>query len=377
MSVIIVSHDQGQRRVALVAEGRLLEYGKELAGEGPQAEAVYLGRVSRVMKALNAVFVRLSPDDEGFLPLEAGQRLRPGDDLVVQVKKPPTGGKSAFLTCDIALAGQYVLLMPRGSAHHVSKRVESEEERQALLDMAGKLSPPDMALVMRESSARAKEQDLRDEVGSLAALWHEIRDKAASASAPSLLHQAPDRLSQMLRDTRPAPQKIISDRQIALKDHEILIEIAQDPFSLYDVEGQLAKALRRKHLLKSGASIVIDPCEAMTVIDVNSAQSVHGRDKEQAVLKVNMEAVADIAWLIRLRNISGIILIDFIDMAAQPSRDALLSHLEQALKDDPIKTVVHGFTHLGMVEMTRRRAGAAHLAQTLDRCPHCQGRGYL
>lgn len=377
MSVLLVAHKEGQRHLALMSEGRLVEYAREAAGEGPQAEAVYLGRVSRVMKALDAVFVRLSGDTEGFLPLPEGQKLRPGDPLLVQVKKPPTGEKAAFLTADIALPGQYVLLMPLGAQHHVSKRVEGEEERQALLALAARLSPPRMALVMRESSLGAGEEEIGEEIAGLLSLWRQIEEGARAASAPALLHAAPDRLSQMLRDAKPAPRKVISDRPLALSDPAVPVELADAPFALHDVEGQLHQALRRRQLLRSGASLVIDPCEAMTVIDVNSAQSTRGREKEQAVLRINLEAADAIARLIRLRGISGIILIDFIDMAQQDSRDALLRHLEAALKEDPVKTVVYGFTRLNMVEMTRRRATSALEGEALGRCPHCQGRGYL
>ena len=378
MSELLIEHRGGLRALALMEQGSLVEYLEEEPAAGPQPEAIYLGKAVRVMKALNAVFVQLAPGVEGFLPfaeIPGGGQPRPGDRLLVQVKKPPQGGKAAYLTADILLAGSLLLLLPFGKAPHVSQRVTDPEDKQRLLALAEALAPSGMALVMREESLRATLEEISAELQQLLARWQEVEARLATAQAPALIAPAPDLLDQLIREQGAKLQRVICDAPDRLPGLPLPVTKQDSPFALFGVEQKLSKALRRKQHLKSGASLVIDPCEAMTVIDVNSAQQSSRREHQSAVMAVNREAAEAIARLLRLRGIGGIVLIDFIDLPSDAEREALAAYMQELLRDDPVKTVVHGFTRLNFLEMTRRRQRRALPAQRLKACPRCRGLG--
>ncbi len=380
MSLLLIECHGAQREIALLEEGRLVEYVMDSHQAGLSAEDIYMGQVGRVMKSLSAVFVRLSGDTEGFLPfheIPGGKAPRPGDRLLVQVKRPPQGSKAAYLTCDISLPGSQVLLMPMSQALRVSKRVMDEDERRRLLLMAKALAPAGCGLVMRQESIGKEADDIRPELDRLFARWQDIQAEAAGRTAPCPIAQAPDALTKLLRELREKPERMVSNQAELLPDLGIAVTHADNPMQLYDVRHQLAKALRRKINLKSGATLVIDPCEAMTVIDVNTAKSALGRDRDKSLRDTNTEAAREIARLMRLRRIGGIVLIDFIDMDAAESRAQVLEALKTALAGDPVKTAVHGFTSLGLVEMTRKKADAPLAAANLRICPACRGTGYM
>lgn len=379
MSELLVEQRGRLRALALLEEGQLLEYHEEAQEEGPRPEAIYLGRAARVMKSLNALFVQLGPGLEGFLPyaeIPGGTRPRPGERLLVQVKKPPQGGKAAYLTADILLAGSLMLLLPLSGAHHVSQRVEDAQDRQRLLALAQQLAPPGMALVMREESLRASREELAAELQQLLDRWQAAERHARQAEVPALVAPAPDLLSQLLREQRGQVTRILTDRPELLPPLHIPVLQQEAPFALHQVEEKLQRAMRRRQHLKSGATLVIDPCEAMTVIDVNSAQQSTRKAHQSAVMATNREAAAAIARLLRLRGIGGIVLIDFIDLHSDEEREALLAHMKELLRQDPVKTVVHGFTRLGLMEMTRRRQQRTLISQRLRLCPHCRGTGH-
>ncbi len=378
MNLLLVQTGADAAEYAAMEDGRLTEYACLRAGATALTEGVWLGKVSRVMKSLSAVFVRLSPQLEGFLPLSEipfETKAQPGDELIVQVRKPPVQGKGPFLSCDVALAGRLAILLPLSRARHVSGRVEDREERERLLSVAGELAPQGMGLVMRAQSAGLTRDAAAAEVAELLAQWTEILKKAAASRAPALLRGSPEPLARLLRDLAYTPEKIVANAEPASLPAGIPLERCPQPFALWGVREQLRKALRRRIYLKSGGTLVVDPCEAMTVIDVNTAQSSSGRDKEASVLALNLEAAQEIARVLRLRRAGGIVLIDFIGMQQEGNREKVLAALEAALKKDRVKTVVHGFTSLGLVEMTRRKADEPLDAETLSLCPACGGTG--
>ncbi|MHC1786682.1 MAG: ribonuclease E/G [Christensenellales bacterium] len=380
MSELLIQVDGARREIALLEEGQLVEYIKDDHQAGLGAEDIYLGQAGRVMKNLSAVFVRLARDTEGFLPfseIPGGVVPHPGDQLLVQVKKPPQGGKAAYLSCDIALPGTLVILMPLSPAKRASKRITDEEEKQRLLALARDLAPQGSGLIMREESQGSQAEPIQMEIDSLWQTWQEIRAEASRRSAPCPIRQAPDALTLLLREARRQPDKLLSNRPDDYRGLGILTQYAENPLQLHEVHHKLNKALRRKVQLKSGATLVIDPCEAMTVIDVNTAQNVLGSDREKALRDTNIEAAEAIARLLRLRRIGGMILIDFIDMQLSDSRAQVLEALKAALARDPVKTAVHGFTSLGLVEMTRKKSQAPLAAETLRTCPLCHGRGHV
>jgi len=353
----------GTPALALTKDRRLLEYWNLDEDLAFKAGAVYLGRAGRVMKSLQALFVTLAPGVEGFLPfdeLAGAPRPEPGEALLVQVKKPPQGGKAAYLTCDIALPGRYAMLLPRGSHAAASKRVP---DKQAMKQLARRLCPEGMGLVLRASAAAAEKEAIAAEIARLKTGWQDLLDRAGRAMAPALLTPAPGILARLLRDERELPEQVITDDERAASGLALPTRVHPDPFGLYGVEQQLHQALRRVVRLPSGGQLVLDPCEAALMIDVNTAQD--GKKAGDLMLRTNLEAANEIARLLRLRRAGGIILIDFIGMDTEAQRAVVQSALEEALKEDRITSEVLGFTRLGLMEMTRKKAEPRLLAQRL------------
>ena len=354
--------------LALTKDRRLLEYWNLDEDLAFKAGAVYLGRAGRVMKSLQALFVTLAPGVEGFLPfdeLAGAPRPEPGQALLVQVKKPPQGGKAAYLTCDIALPGRYAMLLPRGSHAAASKRVP---DKQAMKQLARRLCPEGMGLVLRASAAAAEKDAIAAEIARLKTDWQDLLDRAGRAAAPALLTPAPGILARLLRDERELPEQVITDDERAARGLGLPTRVHPDPFGLYGVEQQLHQALRRVVRLPSGGQLVLDPCEAALLIDVNTAQD--GKKAGDLMLRTNLEAANEIARLLRLRRAGGIILIDFIGMDTEAQRAVVQSALEEALKEDRITSEVLGFTRLGLMEMTRKKAEPKLPAQRLAENDH-------
>jgi len=354
--------------LALIKDRRLLEYWNLDEDLAFKAGAVYLGRAGRVMKSLQALFMTLAPGVEGFLPfdeLAGAPRPEPGQALLVQVKKPPQGGKAAYLTCDIALPGRYAMLLPRGSHAAASKRVP---DKQAMKQLARRLCPEGMGLVLRASAAAAEKDAIAAEIARLKTDWQDLLDRAGRAAAPALLTPAPGILARLLRDERELPEQVITDDERAASGLALPTRVHPDPFGLYGVEQQLHQALRRVVRLPSGGQLVLDPCEAALLIDVNTAQD--GKKAGDLMLRTNLEAANEIARLLRLRRAGGIILIDFIGMDTEAQRAVVQSALEEALKEDRITSEVLGFTRLGLMEMTRKKAEPKLPAQRLAENDH-------
>ena len=354
--------------LALIKDRRLLEYWNLDEDLAFKAGAVYLGRAGRVMKSLQALFVTLAPGVEGFLPfdeLAGAPRPEPGQALLVQVKTPPQGGKAAYLTCDIALPGRYAMLLPRGSHAAASKRVP---DKQAMKQLARRLCPEGMGLVLRASAAAAEKDAIAAEIARLKTDWQDLLDRAGRAAAPALLTPAPGILARLLRDERELPEQVITDDERAASGLALPTRVHPDPFGLYGVEQQLHQALRRVVRLPSGGQLVLDPCEAALLIDVNTAQD--GKKAGDLMLRTNLEAANEIARLLRLRRAGGIILIDFIGMDTEAQRAVVQSALEEALKEDRITSEVLGFTRLGLMEMTRKKAEPKLPAQRLAENDH-------
>lgn len=356
---ILIRHTDGKREIALMEERRLLFFAKE--EEGVQSEQIYLGVVDRIVKGMEAAFVRIGRDQTGFLPWsECFARPRSGEQMLLQIKKPAVGEKAPFLTANIALAGRYAILTPLSPALGVSKKITGEADRAFLLDTALRLSPAGMGLVMRTEALHAPEEDLKDEIRELARQWQEILQARAGAQAPCLIRDRDDRLRRLLRDEHGKIAEILTDSGEDLPTVDIPVRLAENPFDLYNVSSRLEKSLQRKVWLDSGGYLVIDRTEAMTVIDVNSGKYTGGRGgTEQTFLRLNLEATGEIARLMRLRNMGGIILIDFVDMQEEESRLQVRQALENALLDDPVKAVVHDFTSLGLLEVTRKKTEAS------------------
>ncbi|MBQ6804803.1 MAG: ribonuclease E/G [Clostridia bacterium] len=376
MKRLLIQKKGDQRQFALLDEKRLLAFFQEQSG-GVESEQIYLGVVDRIVKGMEAAFIRLDKDTVGFLPFsECKQKPRSGDKMLVQVKRPPTGEKAAYVTADISLAGRTVLFTPLLQRITLSKRIEDESERERLLEIGRRICPEKCGLVMRQESAGATEDEISREMQSLWDKWQQIQEKSFHAKAPCLLETREDILGRILREERGGVDEILCDDESALPPAPCPVRICENSFALYNVQSHLEKSLRRKIWLDCGGFLVIDRTEAMTVIDVNSGKFTGGKSgTENTFLKLNLEAAREIARLLRLRNIGGIILIDFVDMQNEESREKVSAALGESLQDDPVKTVLHGFTSLGLMEMTRKKIETQ--VSPLPICPRCHGTGLI
>ena len=379
-------------RIALLDETRLLEFYQEDTGAQSLVGSVFLGRVERVLPDVKAAFVKLGLRQNGFLPLREAESyhrtsgsasLMTGQDVLVQVKKDPKGEKGAFLTRDIGLPGQYVLLMPKNRFVGLSRRVTGEEDRARAQALGRRIADGRFGLIVRHAALFAPVAEAQAEAEALWQEWCEIEQHAQYVKAPALLHQEPSMISVLLRDYAArhpievlsrleppeTPPQGVTWRTLTAVEMEAAWSAAR-------VEKQVDEALCRRVPLPGGGSLVIDEREALTTIDVNSGSAVTAAGGETLAVEENLRAAAEAARQIRLRNLSGILLIDFIDMQSDADRARVLAAMEQAASDDRVKTVIHGFTSLGLLEMTRKRTRdtlSDTLTQPCDAC-HATGR---
>ena len=371
------------RELAVVENGKLCEYLLDDAASAA-AETMYLGRVERIVPGMKAAFVDVGQVRNGFLPLDERSatamlpRLQTGDRVLVQVKREPQGEKGAFLTRDVTLCGQYVILMPMKRYIGVSSRVE-ESERPTLKNMGTEIAEGRFGLIMRAASLQTAENVIREETDELLSRWETIRRAAPTAHAPSMVYRPRTALDSLLDDYRPRgiDRLVTNDEALAAAMAEELPVTLADS-QLMERAGltrQRDKALERRVWLDCGGTLVIDPCEAMTVIDVNTAKNTGKKELEQTILKTNLEACGEIARQVRLRNLGGIILIDMIDMEREEHRQQVIDALKAALAADRVKTVVHGMTALGLIEMTRKRSRVPLRDEWTRPCHVCRGTG--
>ena len=377
--------DGAQREIAVVEDGKLCEYLLDNPQESG-ADAIYLGRVERVVPGMNAAFVDIGQKRNGFLPLEEKSRsclpvkLQAGMRIPVQIRREAHDQKGAFLSRDLTILGQYTILMPMNRYVGVSAKLTDEAQRQRLIALGKGIAGDRFGLVMRTSAQDADEALIAEEAESLWERWQAIEKQLATAPAPSVISCDDSLLDGIVRDYAPRGiDRIVTDsEEVARQYGSFAAKVEVSSASLMEDAGltdQRNKALERFVWLKSGGSLMIDPCEALTVIDVNTGKFTGSRLLGDTVRKLNLEACNEIARQLRLRNIGGIIIIDFIDMQEENDRLAVLEALQNALMQDRVKTVVHGFTSLGLVEMTRKRSRTTLRDAWSRTCPHCGGSG--
>jgi len=347
---LLTAQDEERSRIALLDQNRLLEYYEESAISDGIVGSVFVGRVERVLPDVKAAFVKIGLKQNGFLPLKEAESyhqtsgsasLMSGQEILVQAKKAPKGGKGAFLTRDISFPGQYVLLMPCNRFVGLSKRITDAEDRQRAKRIGERISQGRFGVIMRHAALFASEEEILGEADELWERWQQIASRACCIKAPALVYAETGMKDALLRD--------YSAR------HE-MIEVGAEMWSALCVEEQIKAALERKVMIPGGGSLIIDEREALQTIDVNSGSNVMAEAASLA-LEENLRAVPEIARQIRLRNLSGIILIDFIDMDTEKERQLVQEAMEKAVADDRVKNVIHGFTRLGLLEMTRKRTG--------------------
>ncbi|HET9700178.1 MAG TPA: ribonuclease G, partial [Burkholderiales bacterium] len=366
---------------------------------------IYMGRVARVLPGMQSAFVDVGLDRAAFLHVEdiwqkrngepakpIERLLREGESIIVQVIKDPIGSKGARLSTQVSVAGRLLVYLPQESHIGISQRIENETERETLRGMLTHLLPPDAGggFIVRTMAESATERELALDIDYLRRQWRDLQERARSAQAPALLYQDLDLSLRVLRDfvsedtarvlvdSRETSQRMRDFAESYMSGMAAKIEHynGQRPlFDLYGVEDEIEKALARRVELKSGGYLIIDQTEALTTVDVNTGGFVGVRSFDDTIFKTNLEAAHVIARQLRLRNLGGIIIIDFIDMDNEDHRAAVLSEFRRALSRDRTRMTVNGFTQLGLVEMTRKRTRESLAHILCEPCPVCQGRG--
>ncbi|HVN45805.1 MAG TPA: ribonuclease G [Steroidobacteraceae bacterium] len=417
---ILVNVAPRETRAAILESGVLQELHIERTSRRGLVSNLYKGRVSRVLPGMQAAFVEIGLERTAFLhaadiaqsastdtlvnsapaslpPVEDIRRLvNCGDDILVQVIKDPIGSKGARLTTFIALPSRYLVYMPRGEGIGVSARIEDEPERARLKTLLGELraaAPQNPGgYIVRTAAQGASAENLREDMAYLAKLWEHVRARCGEVSSGSVVHEDLPLTLRVLRDELArgvsrvlvdAPLEYERMREFVaafMPESAPDIELysgARPIFDLNGIEEEITKALDRKVPLKSGGHLVIDQTEAMTTIDVNTGAYVGHRNLEETIFRTNLEAAVSIARQLRLRNLGGIIIIDFIDMRDEPHRRAVLTALERALAGDRAQTHIVSLSPLGLVEMTRKRTRESLEHLLCKPCPSCEGRGFV
>ena len=405
----LVNFTPQETRVALMQGGVVQELHVERTASRGLVGNVYLGRVVRVLPGMQSAFIDIGLERTAFLHVADiwGQRqngnggegpkpieklLSEGQNLIVQVLKDPIGSKGARLSTQISIAGRLLVYLPQDKHIGISQRIEGEAEREQLREKLQQLVPADEAggFIVRTMAEKAGDEELANDIAYLRKTWAEARNAAVSARPPALLYQDLTLGQRLLRDlVTPETSRIVIDSR---ENYQKLTAFAQEYmpqlmplfkhytgerplFDLHGVEEEIQKALARRVELKSGGYLIIDQTEAMTTIDVNTGGFVGLRNFDDTIFKTNLEAAQTIARQLRLRNLGGIIILDFIDMDSQEHKDAVLAELNRALARDHTRMTVNGFTALGLVEMTRKRTRESLAHVLCEPCPTCGGRG--
>jgi ribonuclease E len=407
--VMVVRETVDRTQIAVVEDGVVVEHYVARSEESSLIGNVYLGRVQNVLPSMEAAFVDIGRGRNAVLysgevdweaaaeggatgPRRIELALKTGDTVLVQVTKDPVGHKGARLTSQVSLPGRYLVYVPGGAMNGISRKLP-DTERSRLKTILKKILPETAGVIVRTAAEGATEEQLTTDVERLQAQWEALSAQAEKAQAPELLHSEPDLLVKIIRDVfnEDFQKLVISGGNAKMTIEKYLAQVApdliarieefpadQDSFAHYRVNEGIAKALDRKVWLPSGGSLVIDRTEAMTVVDVNTGKFVgSGGNLEETVTKNNLEAAEEIVRQLRLRDIGGIIVVDFIDMVLESNRDMVLQRLMECLSRDRTKHQVAEVTSLGLVQMTRKKLGLGLLETFSEACDVCQGRGLI
>ena len=392
--IIIAERDN----IAVVLEnGKVAEFfvnrGENILGD------VYLAQVENVLPSIEAAFVNVGSDKMGFLHAQdvtgkgsLQDKLKPKQKIVVQVVKEPTGHKGPRVTTEISLPGRFLVLMPNEVGVNVSKKITSAKERARLKSVVNLLKPVGIGVIVRTEAEGQTENDIQEDLEILLEKWNNIVTSAESMTPPSLLYRDQDLLYRVIREAcTEDTEEIIVDTGFALnrvqnilqtwhmnKNINVTLYKGSEPLLMaMDIHKEIKAALQMKVNLPSGGYLFIQTTEALTVIDVNSGKFTNSSTQDETILKTNIEAVHEIARQLRLRNIGGMIIIDFIDMTNRLDKLTMMEELELAIESDKAKPQIGQLSDLGLVEMTRHRQGQAVSEIFAKRCPHCQGNGYI
>ncbi|NOX21351.1 MAG: Rne/Rng family ribonuclease [Nitrospirae bacterium] len=422
-SEILINVTFEEVRVGLVEGGQLVELYVEREKEASLVGNIYKGKVLKVLPGMQSAFIDIGLEKAAFLyvadvkadvesyapfldeeeqidlstikartdiPIE--DLIREGQELLVQVSKDPLGTKGARVTSYITIPGRYLVLMPGLDHIGISRRITNEEERNRLKELVEGIKPKGHGLIVRTAAEGAEEEELKQDLEFLLLLWKDIQEKNDRCSAPMMLYSDFDLVLRSVRDlmSHDVERVVIDSKKefqrikefvntyfSKLSDKIELYEGNEPLFDAYGVEPDISRALGRKVWLKSGGYIVIDQTEAMTVIDVNTGKFVGKENLENTILQTNLEAVKEIAYQIRLRNLGGIIIIDFIDMELPENREKVFNAFKEAMKRDKAKNTIFNISELGLIQMTRKRVRESLGRKLCNVCPYCDGKGFV
>ncbi|MGH7845393.1 MAG: Rne/Rng family ribonuclease [Candidatus Binatia bacterium] len=423
---IVVNATPQECRIAILENGALAEMFIERKQERGLVGNIYKGKVARVLPGMQAAFVDIGLEKAAFLhasdisavPEEVSKiltetdeeivfeeakpppyhhvpidrQLSPGQEILVQVAKDPLGMKGARITSHVSLPGRYMVFLPTTKHGGISRRIEDEKERTRLKEIAQALSMENGGFILRTACEGRSKREIQQDLRFLTKLWQRVQQKAASATAPALIHQDLDLIVRTVRDfVTPDTQQVLIDnpkeyrrvqdfvRQFIprLKPTIVRYEGTDPIMDHFGVEAMITKALERKVWLRSGGYITIEHTEGLVAIDVNTGRFVGKRNQEETVLRTNLEAAHEVVRQLRLRNIGGIIIIDFIDMEKASNRKKVYDALKEAIKGDKARTKILRISELGVVQMTRQRTRESLEQQLLGSCPYCEGRGRI
>lgn len=424
MQEILLNIESKQVRYALLKNGKLHDLVVERKRERQTAGNIYKGRVTNILHNIQSAFIDIAEGENGFIHLndivenarkleemfdmdfefeesegesdaKIDQFLKPDQSVIVQVVKEPIGTKGARLTSKISLPGRYLVLLPNSPHRGVSKKIEDKTSRERLKRILRSFDiPKEMGLICRTASQYASQETLLLEVHELVAIWQGIVEKYKTTQGSGLLYEESDiikraivtavdkRIDRVLVDDYNVYRQCQKVWAPYASEHPLHIELYRDKFPMFErfgVEKEIEKSLRRKIWLPSGGYLFFDQTEAMHTIDVNSGRStnVETGDVEETLVRINLEAVEEISRQLKIRNIGGLVICDFIDMRSRKNQRRVLEHLKECMKDDPAKCSILSMSEFGLVEMTRQRSRGSLLQAIYTNCPYCAGTGKI
>lgn len=427
MKKFIINENPWETRIAITRDGLLQNIYFDSHTSDRLERSYYKGTVTKILPGIQTAFVDIGQEKSGFLhiseidrelalkklsssddEIEEAERprhapskremditkiLREGEQILVQVSKEPIYEKGAKLTTCFTLPGRFIVLMPNIPRIGISKKIDDPSERNRLHTLLRNTLPEGMGAIIRTTSEDHRDQEIIQDVTYLVNTWREIQNKFQSARGGEKVYEDIDLTLQIIRDNVDDDVDLIvcDSKSMESRIYAFLKDIApehlpkiryysesQPLFEKYEIEGQIDQALHRKVQLKSGGSIIIETTEAMTVVDVNTSRFIGSKSLEETILKTNLEAADEVVRQLRLRNIGGLIVIDFIDMAQNANRQKLFKYFEKALKErDKFQSVVLKVSEFGLVQMTRKRSGKTLLQQLTETCLCCNGTGFI
>jgi len=405
---VIIDSGLSEERVAILENNKLVEIHIERLEDRKIIGNIYKGKVMNVLPGIEAAFVDIGIDRNAFLHLSDLEKslgnqngksvdvkdlIKVGQEIDVQVVKEAIIPKGARVTTDISLPGRYLVLMPNNNGIAVSRRIEQDQEKERLKKVLQKIKKKEFGFIVRTAGVGKDEADFIPDMDLLIRLWNKIQKRSKSSKAPMLLHEDLNLTYRIIRDlfTEDIDEFVVNSKKeyqkiISFLDTLFLLDLKprvsyyngdKPIFEEYNIEKEINRALEKKVWIKCGGYLVFDEVEALTVIDVNTGKYVGGKKMKNTILKTNLQAAEEIARQLRLRDIGGIIVIDFIDMDNKEDQEKIIKKLEEALKKDKTKSNIVQTTELGLVEMTRKRSKRDLDSLLRTSCPYCSGNGRI